>query len=337
MASPPPSSVLFDLPVQAKYPQFDFDLLKSSLLFVSQRETNEEIFIRLRSADSLDFSVFLEILSRTYECTQSLLSSSSLRTKVFVLPEIQGQNHLVDLESIATVFSHDLSKEDVKALEELNSQRKVDSLPPFKCEGFPPPHHQESQSDEKNRCLPPLLLLTSKSFQYSPKYQHSVLGGTFDHLHDGHKILLSAAALNAQNTVHVGVTEKELLQKKKHAEFLEPFEDRERQVRHFIRVINRRVGRNTFPLRDPFGPTITDGSLDLIVLSMENGSAIQKINEKRAEKGLDPLDHTVIDYLLDVSKVPNYLERLQQGTLKELQTEEYKISSTTIRQRLGKM
>ena len=43
------------------------------------------------------------------------------------------------------------------------------------------------------------------------KYNNVVLGGTFDRLHVGHKILLSEAALRAQKRLVVGVTDVNMI------------------------------------------------------------------------------------------------------------------------------
>jgi phosphopantetheine adenylyltransferase / dephospho-CoA kinase len=43
------------------------------------------------------------------------------------------------------------------------------------------------------------------------KYNTVVLGGTFDRLHVGHKILLSEAALRAQKRLVVGVTDVNMI------------------------------------------------------------------------------------------------------------------------------
>lgn len=73
------------------------------------------------------------------------------------------------------------------------------------------------------------------------------VGGTFDHLHTGHKLLLTATALmlNHCSTVAnpggaqprrliVGITGDELLVNKKHAELLESWEQRELNVIRFL-------------------------------------------------------------------------------------------------------
>lgn len=45
-------------------------------------------------------------------------------------------------------------------------------------------------------------------------YEHVVLGGTFDRLHNGHKTLLSEAVLRCINTITVGVTNTDMLKSK---------------------------------------------------------------------------------------------------------------------------
>lgn len=43
-------------------------------------------------------------------------------------------------------------------------------------------------------------------------YENVALGGTFDRLHNGHKILLSQAVLRATKLVTVGVTDVNMIQ-----------------------------------------------------------------------------------------------------------------------------
>lgn len=121
-------------------------------------------------------------------------------------------------------------------------------------------------------------------------YEYVALGGTFDRLHNGHKILLSQAALRATKHVTVGVTDVNMIQTKKLWELIEPVEQRINNVLSFLRDVNPDLEYNVFPLTDLYGPTKDDPKIQLLVVSEETMKGGNKINEKRRENGLPPLD-----------------------------------------------
>eukprot|EP00055_Hartaetosiga_balthica_P017915 m.125037 g.125037 ORF g.125037 m.125037 type:complete len:341 (-) comp9427_c1_seq8:9044-10066(-) len=145
------------------------------------------------------------------------------------------------------------------------------------------------------------------------KHEHVCLGGTFDHLHRGHKLLLTGAALICSNTVHVGVSGDELLTKKKHADMLEPLAVRMGAVKMFFNNVAPHLNTNIFELHDPMGTAATDGALTCIVTSMETQGAISAINEARLGRLLLPLDLHVVPLLTsandDTPKISSSLIR----------------------------
>ncbi|PAV91327.1 hypothetical protein WR25_21909 [Diploscapter pachys] len=76
-----------------------------------------------------------------------------------------------------------------------------------------------------------------------PKYKKVVLGGTFDRLHNGHKVLLSKAALLASENVTCGVTDKQMIAKKSLYELIEPVEKRIACVEEFVADVSDNVER----------------------------------------------------------------------------------------------
>ena len=72
-------------------------------------------------------------------------------------------------------------------------------------------------------------------------YNHVVLGGTFDRIHPGHKILLSTALLRCDTRVTVGVTCPALLTRKLLPELIQPVQDRIDGVNKFISEVHTDV------------------------------------------------------------------------------------------------
>lgn len=206
--------------------------------------------------------------------------------------------------------------------------------------------------------------LKESADQMSPHYFVAV-GGTFDHLHAGHKLLLTATALAidpcqhalrpGRGTLTVGITGDELLVNKKYAEYLESWELRWQRVSNFLEsIINfsppgkatadiehvSQPGANGQYVRvratgnldlkfvqisDPFGPTITDESISALVVSKETRSGGKAVNDERENKGWRKLDVFEVD-VLD-------FEGVEEGTNASAEAFATKISSTDIRRR----
>ena len=205
-------------------------------------------------------------------------------------------------------------------------------------------YESKHQHNPLCRRLPGSLSIKQSSedvaYSQSPGRPHTsvAVGGTFDHLHIGHKLLLTATALlaepkgsqkNSSQTVllTIGISGDDLLTKKKFAEELESWDERQQKVAEFLesvivfcdpRKISRKVenistsgpnGRHvrvTFDsdltidyvqILDPFGPTITNANVSALVLSQETRSGGKAINDRRQEKGWMPLDAFEIDVL----------------------------------------
>ncbi|KAG5680657.1 hypothetical protein PVAND_010151 [Polypedilum vanderplanki] len=122
------------------------------------------------------------------------------------------------------------------------------------------------------------------------RYNNVVLGGTFDRLHVGHKILLSEAALRAKQRLVVGVTDVNMITSKKLPELVLPLEKRIDDVKEFLNDVDNTIKYEVVPIQDPFGPTASDPNLDLIVVSDETLKGGYKVNEIRKEKNFRELE-----------------------------------------------
>ncbi|KAL0268613.1 UNVERIFIED_CONTAM: hypothetical protein PYX00_010475 [Menopon gallinae] len=150
-------------------------------------------------------------------------------------------------------------------------------------------------------------------------YENVVLGGTFDRLHAGHKILLSQALLQCSKRLTVGVTDINMIRTKILWELIEPCEKRIEKVKTFIHEVDNTVQCHVVAISDMYGPTKSDECLNMLVVSAETEKSGHKVNEYRKEHGLNELDLCTISIA-------------DEGTVRH--EEETKISSSNIRRRL---
>ncbi|KAI0169400.1 pantetheine-phosphate adenylyltransferase-like protein [Hypoxylon sp. FL1284] len=189
---------------------------------------------------------------------------------------------------------------------------------------------------------------------------HSIvcLGGTFDHLHPGHKLLLTAAALllrvpeNGTSTpcqLVIGITGDELLKRKKYAEFVQSWNERARNTVEFLSSIlelskdgwkrdhailidkdddfvahfrDGTIQVHCVCIQDAYGPTITTEDMDALVVSAETRGGGAAVNDRRREQGWRQLETFEVD-VLDTEGIVH----------KSSETQDFasKISSTAIR------
>lgn len=133
----------------------------------------------------------------------------------------------------------------------------------------------------------------SDEFQYFENEQTDLtprelvlLGGTFDHLHNGHKKLLSLAVSICSRRLIVGVTADSMLVHKKHAHLVESIEARKQAVRKYVAFLKPSLQVDCETITDPFGPAIVVPEAATIVVSTETLAGATKINDIREERGL---------------------------------------------------
>ncbi|XP_047486498.1 bifunctional coenzyme A synthase-like [Penaeus chinensis] len=151
-------------------------------------------------------------------------------------------------------------------------------------------------------------------------FESVVVGGTFDHIHAGHKILLAEGLLRCSRKFTAGIAEGPLLKNKTLSELIAPCQDRIEAVKELVTDLDPTLDYHIVEITDPMGPTRWDPDMDMIVVSEETKKGIDIINSARKESELKPLEGYIISLVEDKDR--------------KSAEEEGKVSSSSQRMRL---
>src|SRR3989344_2494525 len=112
------------------------------------------------------------------------------------------------------------------------------------------------------------------------KYNHSILGGTFDHLHAGHKHFIRTA-FKSTKYLTIGLTTEELYKDKPFSYSILPYKTRETELIDFLRDEKFLERSKIIPIKDIFGNSLKEKDIDAIFVSSHGFRSAQIINRKR--------------------------------------------------------
>ena len=124
------------------------------------------------------------------------------------------------------------------------------------------------------------------------------IGGTFDHIHYGHKLLITAAALLTRETLIVGINMA--ISRKQFVELIQPLHVRVAKVSELIYKVNDKLTLYLQPITDPAGPAATYPKIDVLVLSQETMNGGNYVNNIREKNGLPKTRFYVIPLVNDI-------------------------------------
>lgn len=164
------------------------------------------------------------------------------------------------------------------------------------------------------------------SSAFKQQYGTVAVGGTFDHLHDGHKILLTASSFISKNILIVGVTGEKLLVHKKYAEFLQSYNYRVEQVKKFLKLINLEQRVDIYEINDVCGPTASEPDIDALVVSQETASGGEYVNKVRRQKGFRELKIVEVQVIGGGSTQNNFEQKLSSTELRRRESQMKELS-----------
>jgi pantetheine-phosphate adenylyltransferase len=121
-----------------------------------------------------------------------------------------------------------------------------------------------------------------------PEFPNVLVGGTFDHLHNGHIKLLIIACLASTEHLFIAVCSDKMVKYKKYSEYIEDEKTRYDNVVTILDFIKPELKKTVVIINNPYEQSlIFTQDLNALVLSSETYRDGFIINNKRTKKGLN--------------------------------------------------
>jgi cytidyltransferase-like protein len=145
-------------------------------------------------------------------------------------------------------------------------------------------------------------------------FHEVAIGGTFDALHRGHKILLRTA-FRAGDRVLIGLSRNGFVRQLVKNHRVDPYQTRKRELISFLKKEQLFERAKIIPLDDPYGPAINDSTMGALVVSRMTKKGADKINAIRKRRGLKPLQVLTIGMVVAEDFEPISSTRIRAGEI----------------------
>ena len=145
-------------------------------------------------------------------------------------------------------------------------------------------------------------------------FREVAVGGTFDALHRGHKILLRTA-FRAGDRVLVGLSRNGFVRRLRKGHRVDPYSKRRQELASFLKKEGLFERTKIVPLDDPYGPAINDSTVRALVVSRATKRMADRINLIRKRRGLKPLSVLSIRMVLAEDFEPISTTRIRAGEI----------------------
>lgn len=120
------------------------------------------------------------------------------------------------------------------------------------------------------------------------KFQHSILGGTFDHLHKGHKYIIDRV-FKSSSKVTLGITGQNFVKNKVLSAAIESFDDRKKTLENYLTKRDFQNKTKIITLNDIYGNSVDEKNIDALFVSQPGLINANLINEERAKNNFPHL------------------------------------------------
>jgi pantetheine-phosphate adenylyltransferase len=147
------------------------------------------------------------------------------------------------------------------------------------------------------------------------KFRTVGAGGTFDELHKGHRALLTKA-FEVSERVIIGMSTGEFVRMMGKPHLTASYPQRLRELKNFLEQHGFLQRAEIIPISDAYGGVLlSNGPIEALIVSRETEPTAVKINEKRQEIGLTPLQIVAIDMIPSENHSPISTKRIRRGEI----------------------
>ena len=139
------------------------------------------------------------------------------------------------------------------------------------------------------------------------------LGGCFDHMHNGHKLMLTSLITNDVKVAKIGLVCDEMLANKTESFYTQCYQLRRDVLEKTLKDIGFSGEVVITPLDSVEGNAGKDDTLDALLLTEETLKGGGIVNERRIKNGLQPIDFILAE-LLTVEYDPNNLKSKESSS-----------------------
>lgn len=147
------------------------------------------------------------------------------------------------------------------------------------------------------------------------KYKKALASGTFDRLHIGHRRLLEKAFSIAERVIVGLVASEDLLKNKELGEEIGSYEQRKTTIVKFLKSRGWLERATIIPLHDQYGPTVTDKTIEALVVAKKINPACDRMNEIRQRKVYRRMDIVETGFVLSEDGKVISSSRIRKGEI----------------------
>jgi pantetheine-phosphate adenylyltransferase len=123
------------------------------------------------------------------------------------------------------------------------------------------------------------------------------------------------AAFEVGDCVVIGLSSDELVSKLRKPHVTASYEERRRGLRVWLESLGLAARADIVPLFDAFGSSVNDAEIEALVVSRETKPTAEKINERRKNAGLSPLEIFAINMVPSENCGPISTTRIRRGEI----------------------